>query len=134
MNFESNILSAGTKQACLFRDNFKHLSSTGLAIYGLSGDSPKANTTFKTKQELPYPLLCNPSYGLIGAIGLKKTPQGTIRGVFAIDKKGKVLLREQGGPDATVDAVQKIVAEGSAKEEAKEEDKEETEEKNGDAK
>ncbi|KAJ5099226.1 hypothetical protein N7532_006227 [Penicillium argentinense] len=99
-----------TKQACLFRDNFEHLSSTGLAIYGLSGDSPKANTTFKTKQNLPYPLLCNPAYGLISAIGLKKSPKGTIRGVFAVDKTGKVLLREQGGPDATVDAVQKIVA------------------------
>lgn len=70
-------------------------------------------------------MLCNPSYDLIGAIGLKKAPKGTIRGVFAVDKNGKVLLREQGGPDATVNAVQKIVAEGPAKEEAKEETKEE---------
>ncbi|CAI7626464.1 unnamed protein product [Penicillium manginii] len=121
-----------TKQACLFRDNFVHLSSTGLSIYGLSGDSPKANTTFKTKQNLPYELLCNPSYGLIGAIGLKKAPKGTIRGVFAIDKSGKVLIREQGGPDATVDAVQKIVAKGTTKEEAKEDEKEEAKEENGD--
>lgn len=125
MNLKSNISSIGTKQACLFRDNFVHLSSTGLSIYGLSGDSPKANTTFKTKQNLPYELLCNPSYGLIGAIGLKKAPKGTIRGVFAVDKSGKVLIREQGGPDATVDAVQKIVATGPAKEEAKEDTKEE---------
>lgn len=126
-------LSAGTKQACLFRDNFDHLSSTGLTIYGLSGDSPKANTTFKTKQNLPYALLCNPSYGLIGAIGLKKSPKGTLRGVFAVDKKGKVLLREQGGPDATVDAVQKIVSESPAKEESKDDAKDDSEEKNGDA-
>jgi peroxiredoxin Q/BCP len=41
--------------------------------------------------------------------------------VFAVDKKGKVLLREAGGPDATVDAVQKLVAQGSAEGEAKEE-------------
>lgn len=128
----TNTSPAGTKQACLFRDNFDHLSSTGLTIYGLSGDSPKANTTFKTKQNLPYALLCNPSYGLIGAIGLKKSPKGTIRGVFAVDKKGKVLLREQGGPDATVDAVQKIVADGPAKEESKEDEKDESKEKNGD--
>lgn len=26
-------------------------------MYGLSTDSPKANTTFATKQKLPYPLL-----------------------------------------------------------------------------
>ncbi|CAG7917223.1 unnamed protein product [Penicillium olsonii] len=99
-----------TKQACLFRDNYTHLTSSGLAIYGLSGDSPKANTTFKTRQNLQYPLLCDPQANLIAAIGLKKSPKGTVRGVFAVDKKGKVLLRESGGPDATVDAVQKIVA------------------------
>ncbi|KAJ5238671.1 hypothetical protein N7468_003290, partial [Penicillium chermesinum] len=86
-----------TKQACLFRDNHKLLTSTGLAIYGLSADSPKANTTFLTKQNLPYPLLCDPAFTLIGAIGFKKAPKGTTRGVFAVDKKGKVLLREAGG-------------------------------------
>ncbi|KAJ5113569.1 hypothetical protein N7456_002103 [Penicillium angulare] len=99
-----------TKQVCLFRDNYKHLTSTGLSIYGLSADSPKANTTFQTKQKLPYPLLCDPSATLIAAVGLKKAPKGTTRGVFAVDKKGKVLLSEAGGPDATVDAVQKLIA------------------------
>jgi peroxiredoxin Q/BCP len=105
----------------LFRDNYTHLTSTGLSIYGLSTDSPKANTTFKTKQNLTYSLLCNPSATLIGAIGFKKAPKGTTRGVFAVDKKGKVLLREAGGPDATVDAVQKLVAQDPAKGDAKEE-------------
>jgi peroxiredoxin Q/BCP len=86
------------------------LTAGGLAIYGLSTDSPKANTTFRTKQNLPYPLLCDPAATLIGAIGLKKTPKGTQRGVFAVSKEGKVLLAEPGGPAATVDAVKKIVA------------------------
>ncbi|CDM28068.1 hypothetical protein DTO013E5_4004 [Penicillium roqueforti] len=108
-----------TKQACLFRDNYTHLTSTGLSIYGLSSDSPKANTTFKTRQNLPYPLLCDPKASLIAAIGLKKNPKGTMRGVFAVDKKGKVLLREAGGPDATVDAVQRIVANWSSVEDTK---------------
>ncbi|OGE50270.1 hypothetical protein PENARI_c017G04850 [Penicillium arizonense] len=110
-----------TKQACLFRDNHTHLTSTGLSIYGLSGDSPKANTTFKTRQNLPYPLICDTKATLIAAIGFKKSPKGTTRGVFAVDKKGKVLLREAGGPDATVDAVQKIIA--NAKDDSKEDDK-----------
>ncbi|PYI10392.1 AhpC-TSA-domain-containing protein [Aspergillus sclerotiicarbonarius CBS 121057] len=99
-----------TKQACLFRDHYDSLSESGLSIYGLSTDSPKANTTFKTKQGLPYPLLCNPSSSLIAAIGFKKVPKGTIRGVFALDKKGNVLVLQAGGPDATVDAAQKLVA------------------------
>ena len=55
---------------------------------------------------------------MIGAIGFKKAPKGTVRGVFAVDKKGKVLLREPGGPDATVDAVQKLVLQESKKEDS----------------
>ncbi|KKK16584.1 hypothetical protein P175DRAFT_0504426 [Aspergillus ochraceoroseus IBT 24754] len=99
-----------TKQACLFRDGYDTLTATGLSIYGLSGDSPKANTTFKTKQNLQYPLLCDPGFTLIGAIGFKKSPRGTVRGVLVVDKQGKVLLLQPGGPDATVDAVQALVA------------------------
>lgn len=100
----------GTKQACLFRDSYDHLKSTGLSIYGLSADSPKANTTFKSKQNLPYPLLCDTRATLIGAIGFQKVPKGTTRGVFGVDKQGNVLLRQAGGPDATVNAVQELLA------------------------
>ena len=52
-----------------------------------------------------------------------------MRGVFAVTKKGKVLLREAGGPDATVDAVQRIVANWSDVEDTKEKG-EETKENN----
>ncbi|KAL3473740.1 thioredoxin-like protein [Aspergillus californicus] len=98
-----------TKQACLFRDGHAKLTSTGLSIYGLSADSPKANTTFKTKQALPYPLLCDPASTMISAIGFKKLPRGTTRGVFVVDKAGKVLILQAGGPDATVEAVRQLV-------------------------
>ena len=99
-----------TTQVCLFRDSYTPLTATGLAIYGLSTDSPKANTTFKTKQNLPYPLLCDPSATLIKAIGFKKVPKGTQRGVFVVDKDGKVLAAEPGGPAATVEVVKGLVA------------------------
>ncbi|MCJ1380246.1 hypothetical protein MMC17_003349 [Xylographa soralifera] len=103
-----------TTQACLFRDQFTPLTSTGFSIYGLSRDSPKSNTTFKTKQNLPYTLLCDPSATLIGAIGFKKAPSGTTRGVFVVDKEGKVLAAEPGGPAATVEVVSKLISEGGA--------------------
>ncbi|CAD0108646.1 unnamed protein product [Aureobasidium uvarum] len=83
---------------------------SGLSIYGLSTDSPKANTTFKDKQKLPYPLLCDPSASLIGAIGLKKAPKGTTRGVFVVKKDGEVLAAEPGGPAATLEVVKGVVA------------------------
>ncbi|KAM0285605.1 hypothetical protein ACHAQH_001311 [Verticillium albo-atrum] len=108
-----------TAQVCLFRDSYEPLTATGLAIYGLSADSTKANTTFKEKKELPYPLLCDPQRTLIGAIGLKKAPSGTQRGVFVVDKEGKILAAEPGGPAATVEVVKKLV-EGLSKGEAAE--------------
>lgn len=99
----------GTTQACFFRDSYTPLTATGFSIYGLSGDSPKSNTTFKEKQRLPYSLLCDPSRTLISAIGMKKAPSGTTRGVFVVDKTGKVLAAEPGGPAATVEVVKKLV-------------------------
>ncbi|KAL2134110.1 hypothetical protein VTI74DRAFT_997 [Chaetomium olivicolor] len=99
-----------TRQACLFRDAYATLTSaSGLSVYGLSSDSPKANTTFKEKQKLPYPLLCDPSATLIAAIGLKKNPRGTTRGVFVVDKQGRVLAAQAGSPEGTVKVVQGIV-------------------------
>jgi len=98
-----------TTQACLFRDSYTSLTASGFSIFGLSTDSPKANTSFKEKQSLPYPLLCDPKATLISAIGMKKAPSGTTRGVFVIDKAGKVLAAEPGGPAATFEVVKKLV-------------------------
>jgi len=109
-----------TTQACLFRDSFTPLTATGFQIYGLSSDSPKSNTTFKTKQNLPYTLLCDPAATLIKAIGMHKTPKGTKRGVFVVDKAGKVLAAETGGPAATVDVVKNLVEGAAPAETAKE--------------
>lgn len=99
----------GTTQACAFRDGYAILTKTGLAIYGLSGDGPKANSSFVAKQSLPYDLLCDPKHTLIAAIGMSAAGK-TKRGVFVVDKQGKVLEAMQGGPLQTVDAAQKIVA------------------------
>ena len=99
----------GTKQVCFFRDSYAPLTATGMTVYGLSSDSPKANTTFKTKQNLPYPLLCDPSFTLIKAIGLQKSPKGTQRGLFIVDKQGKVLAAEGGSPEGTAKKAKAIV-------------------------
>ncbi|KFX91142.1 hypothetical protein O988_07898, partial [Pseudogymnoascus sp. VKM F-3808] len=116
-----------TKQVCLFRDSYAQLSATGFAIYGLSNDSPKANTSFKTKQNLPYDLLCDPEATLIEAIGLKKSPSGTQRGLFIVDKEGKVLAAAPGSPAGTFDAATKLLGAGQGAKEEKEEDVKEPE-------
>jgi peroxiredoxin Q/BCP len=119
------LIVTGTTQVCLFRDSYAPFTAAGFAIYGLSNDSPKANTTFKTKQNLPYDLLCDPKATLIEAIGLKKSPSGTQRGLFVVDKDGKVLAAEPGSPAGTHAAVKKLL--GADSEAAKEEDVKEAE-------
>ncbi|KIV78588.1 hypothetical protein, variant [Exophiala sideris] len=100
-----------TTQACLFRDNYAPITGASLSIYGLSTDSPKANSTFVTKQKLQYPLLCDPNATLTTAIGMKKPGPGksTSRGVVVIDKQGVVRVWEQTGPAKTVEAVLEYV-------------------------
>jgi thioredoxin-dependent peroxiredoxin len=103
-------MKKGTKQACSFRDSFDDLTKeSGLSVYGLSTDSPKSNTSFRDKNTLPYTLLCDAKATLVGALGFKKSTGGATRGVFAVDKSGKVLLLEPGSPDGTVSAVKKLV-------------------------
>ncbi|KIW12992.1 hypothetical protein PV08_08179 [Exophiala spinifera] len=96
-----------TTQACLFRDNYAPITGASLSIYGLSTDSPKANTTFVTKQKLQYPLLCDPNATLTSAIGMKKPGPGksTTRGVVVIDKQGVVRVWAQAGPAKTLEVV-----------------------------
>ena len=43
---------------------------------------------------------------------MKKAPKGTIRGVFVVDKEGKVLACEPGSPDGTHKVVQNLVSGG----------------------
>jgi thioredoxin-dependent peroxiredoxin len=88
-----------TTQACLFRDSYSPITGASLDVYGLSTDSPKSNTTFATKQSLPYQLLCDPKATLIKAIGMHKggSGSGTSRGVVVIDKMGVCKVWFQGG-------------------------------------
>jgi peroxiredoxin Q/BCP len=55
---------------------------------------------------------------------------GAIRGVFVVDKEGKVVASQPGGPAATVEVVKKLVG-GGAVAPATAEDKKETNGVNG---
>lgn len=102
-------VTTGTKQVRNFTKIVFNATSAGFTVYGLSRDSTKANTSFHDRQTLPYPLLCDPSATLISAIGLKKAPNGTTRGVFVIEKSGKVLAAQAGSPDSTANVAKEIL-------------------------
>ena len=43
-----------TIEACEFRDDIKQFGKKGAVVLGISPDTPKAQTNFKEKQDLPY--------------------------------------------------------------------------------
>ena len=47
---------------------------------------------------------------------MKKPPKSTTRGVFVVNKEGKVLAAEPGGPAATVEVVKKLTGEADVSE------------------
>jgi len=86
-----------TKEACGFRDLWKDIQKTGVAVYGVSPDSGAAHQKFIGKYKLPFPLLSDPDKSMMtayGAFGEKmmygKKTVGVIRSTVWIGADGKV--------------------------------------------
>jgi peroxiredoxin Q/BCP len=86
-----------TVEACEFRDTFKKFEKKGVVVLGISKDTPKAQTTFKVNQKLPYTLLCDVDKKVVEAYGVWKEKNmygkkvmGIERTTFVIDEKGKI--------------------------------------------
>lgn len=86
-----------TAQACNLKDNYKALQAQGYEVLGVSADSPKRQSNFKNKYELPFPLLADEDKEVIKAYGVwgqKKNfgreYEGIFRTTFLIDEKGKI--------------------------------------------
>lgn len=83
-----------TAEACSFRDAYSKLEDAGIAILGVSYDSPESHQKFKEKYELPFPLLSDKkkevaktygaSGGLFGVLGAK-------RYTYLIDEEGTIV-------------------------------------------
>ncbi|ETP50613.1 hypothetical protein F442_04117 [Phytophthora nicotianae P10297] len=79
-----------TKQACGFRDNIQTIKDAGFTVYGLSGDSPKSLTNWKTKQSLPFDLLSDPEHKLISYFG-SSLPGNKVQRSHVVILKGGVV-------------------------------------------
>lgn len=108
-----------TRQACGFRDNYDEFTKHGAVVFGLLSDTPKSQTTFITKQKLPYSLLSDPNKELIGALGAKKSPSGIKRSHFVF-VDGVLKVKKLGvSPEASFNGALDSVKEygGEAKDE-----------------
>ncbi|RLN66226.1 hypothetical protein BBJ28_00022020 [Nothophytophthora sp. Chile5] len=83
-----------TKQACGTCER-SHLDvmaikDAGFTVYGLSGDSPKALNSWKTKQNLPFDLLSDPEHKLIAYFG-SSLPGSKVQRSHVVILKGGVV-------------------------------------------
>lgn len=86
-----------TKQACDFRDSLSSLAAAGLAVLGISPDSPAKLQKFAERDGLTFPLLSDPSHAVLeayGAYGEKmlygKKSVGVIRSTFVVGPDGRI--------------------------------------------
>ncbi|ETN96324.1 thioredoxin-dependent thiol peroxidase [Zhouia amylolytica] len=86
-----------TAEACNLRDHYKELQDKGYELLGVSADSEKRQSNFKSKYEFPFPLLADEEKEVInifGVWGLKKFMgkeyDGIHRKTFILDENGVV--------------------------------------------
>jgi thioredoxin-dependent peroxiredoxin len=86
-----------TKQACDFTAALPELTAEGVAVLGISPDSPAKLAKFREKEHLAFPLLSDPDRTVLGAYGAYgektnygKTVLGVIRSTFVIGADGKI--------------------------------------------
>ena len=81
-----------TVQACDFRDSYQEFLDAGMAVVGISGDSPRRLARFRQKEDLPFPLLYDRGHTVAeayGAWGAKKL-FGLVRTTFVIGPDGEL--------------------------------------------
>jgi len=86
-----------TTEACNLRDNYELFISKGYKVIGVSADSAKRQQNFKTKNELPYPLIADEDKSVINAFGvwgpkkfMGREYDGIHRTTFVIDENGVI--------------------------------------------
>jgi peroxiredoxin Q/BCP len=86
-----------TAEACNLRDNWERFQEKGYAILGVSADTQKKQSNFKSKYEFPFPLLADEDKEVIQAYGvwgpkkfMGKEYDGIHRTTFIIDEEGKI--------------------------------------------
>jgi len=87
-----------TAEACEFRDEYAEFRTRGIAIVGVSADSPESHAAFKAKYNLRFTLLSDPDKKVLKAYGVWKEKNaggkkyaGVERTTFIINQQGIVI-------------------------------------------
>ena len=86
-----------TAEACNLSDNYERFLAKGYDVLGVSADSAKRQSNFKTKYNFPYDLLADEDKSVINAYGvwgpkkfMGKEYDGIHRTTFIIDSNGVI--------------------------------------------
>ncbi|AWA30700.1 thioredoxin-dependent thiol peroxidase [Flavobacterium magnum] len=86
-----------TKEACNLRDNYQMFLAKGYEVIGVSPDSVKKQSKFRTKYDLPYALIADEDKSMINAFGvwgpkkfMGRLFDGLHRTTFVIDENGMI--------------------------------------------
>jgi thioredoxin-dependent peroxiredoxin len=92
-----------TTQACDFRDSLASLAAAGIAVVGISPDTPAKLAKFRDRDGLNFPLLSDQKREVLeayGAYGEKmlygKKSVGVIRSTFVVGPDGKIEQAQYG--------------------------------------
>jgi peroxiredoxin Q/BCP len=89
--------SGCTNESIQFRDALKNFQAANAEIVGCSGDSVAAQTKFKQKYSLNFPLLADTEFNVVEAYGARRMKSfygksflGIVRSTFWIGPDGKI--------------------------------------------
>jgi len=87
-----------TVQACGFRDEYAGVEEKNAVVLGVSPDGVESHQAFKSKFDLPFPLLVDEDKKIANAYGVWQERErdgqkfmGVARSHFVIDEEGKVI-------------------------------------------
>ena len=92
--------SGCTKEACDFRDSIAAFKQRGTVVLGVSPDGVKSHEKFKTKFELPFPLLADEDHAIATKYGVWKEKSMYGRKYMGIERTTFVI-----GPDGKLAAI-----------------------------
>jgi peroxiredoxin Q/BCP len=101
-----------THEAVEFRSALEQFTLANTAVVGCSGDSVQAQSKFKAKYDLNFPLLADKEFDVIGAYGARR-----MKTFFGKSALGIVRMSFWIGPDGIIRKVwEKVTAKGHAAE------------------
>ena len=88
-----------TTQACGFRDIYSQVSEKNAVVLGVSPDDVASHQAFKSKFDLPFPLLIDPDHKISETYGVWRERErptgekfmGVARSHFVIDEQGMIV-------------------------------------------